>query len=213
MAALPSPFPRTSAGLLPLRVTLTHAAVAPLPRGAQDAPGRCANGTRSDGLARCALSATAQLARALAGGRPRAHLAVGAAASQPVLEKASVARRGVPYCKRWPTCSAAPSPVHIGPFDGALYFSLGPGQPPSCFILEGSRPRCRLIPLSPAAIAARHSRSPGVSRTSMPAEVSASRLGVPTVARPASRSAMAAGRTTRMGPRTVAGVARARCSR
>ena len=38
-----------------------------------------------------------------------------------------VAARDVAYCGRWPACSASPLPVHIGRFDGALYFSLGPG--------------------------------------------------------------------------------------
>jgi len=29
---------------------------------------------------------------------------------------------GVSYCRRWPACSAAPSPVHIGLLDGCPVF-------------------------------------------------------------------------------------------
>ena len=98
----------------------------------------------------------------------------------------------------------------FGRLDGALYISLGPGQPPSRLLAKGAVERCRLILFSRVAIAANLSRSPAASKTSTPAAASVNRVGARTVARRASHSARAG--TTTPGPRTAADAARARCS-
>jgi hypothetical protein len=95
----------------------------------------------------------------------------------------------------------------IGRSDGALsYCLLGRARCRAVGLFEGSRLPCRLMRRLPAAIAARRSHSPVVSRISTRRVASASQVAVRSVALPTGPTAIVALRAA------AEGAARARCS-